>query len=250
MIGFSIDASHYSVSELIDRMPNHSVVSQLAVVGISKVLAAPVVNTFTRHFNSEFVGSGSEQLVMRRSLGQIIKLLKPTFGSSLEQAGEQSHRYQNLSDTAGWYLGDKWLETEFYPVKLPKIIGGYAVAAGQPEIQAIKSFKEPEDLLGHSTSEDFLTQVSDLVYRIRSFNTQTGMYPDLFGDGNVLIDADNNIRIVDTIPETPDKLETMMWWDSPKVTRRQAHEIALELWGEFSRSASSAGYESPALALH
>ena len=248
VIGFSIEAQRFSTAEMLAARQDHHPTLRLALVGAYKAIGKVIVPAMGRQVGGKYFASGFEQLAFRNTDGDIIKLLYNTIGSSEEEAQNAAQKYQQLSDQAQVHLGDHWVETTFYPTSLPKLVGGFAVAAVQPEITPVARFESPSEVSTYSTEPWYRHLVGGFSDRINSFYVETGLYPDLLGTGNVLLAGSPNLtlKIVDTLPETPDKLD----WTSADdlLTRREVHADLVRSWGQFSRTTTKP-YESATLSL-
>lgn len=250
-VGFAIEAHKSTAQEMLDERPHRNAMLRLALVGVYKTMSVPIVGQVERYLGAEFFGIGGEQIAFRKS-GEVVKILRATTGLPKETAAEEAKSYQKLSDIAQSFIGNRWVDTTFSAEKMPRVIGGYAVVAAQPEVNPIKSLQSPEELLSYPVSSELLRHLGDIVESIKELHCVTGMYPDLFGPGNVLMvgpQGSEDLSIVDTIPETPGKLEMAMGPDRGGISRRQAHHEAIGTWGDFARS-NLERYESPAVVFH
>lgn len=249
IIQFSIEAERASMAEMRSYRQHRNAVLRLALVGAYKAMGKVVVPALGRHLDGKYLGSGFEQVAFRTGNGEVTKIIIDSIGSSSEDAAHLARRQQSLSNEVQSYLGSNWLETEFYATKLPKAFGGFAVAAVQPEIRPVAKFETPAAVPAYSPQGWYRDMVGRLSQDIDDLYQETGMYPDLFGAGNVVLEDPNQpaLKFVDTLPQTPDALDRVT--DDGLSTRRKAHAEVIKSWGEFSRTAIEP-YESAVLALH
>lgn len=176
---------------------------------VGRLLVGPI---YSKIGATEFLDAGGSQLVFLSRPNQLVqKLLIPSIGISKSEATEHTDHLSEVTDEAAAYLEHYQAPTRYKPVKMPKMIGGYAVIATQPFIKATHRFAEIQELWGMPQTGDLTMQQGDLIHRIRDLRANSMMYPDLRGDGNIVLIDDNSkkdqIRIVDTIPVIPDMLD-------------------------------------------
>lgn len=249
VVKFSIEAQRSSTAEMLAYRQHRNLALRLALVGAYKAMGKVVVPALGRHVGGKYLDSGFEQVAFRTGDGEVIKIIIDTIGSSSEDVDYLAERQQRLSNQVQSYLGGNWLETEFYTTKLPRAFGGFAVAAVQPEITPIASFKVPAAVPAYSREGWYRGIVGRLSEDIDGLYKETGMYPDLFGAGNVVLEdlLEPTLKLVDTLPQTPDLLDLPT--DDGLSTRRKAHANVIRSWGQFSRT-TTGPYESAVLALH
>ncbi len=86
-------------------------------------------------------------------------------------------------------------------------------------------------MLEHENTPAFTAELGSLTNRIRALEDNTGLLPDLLGPNNIMLvaaDQQPKIQIVDTIPDTPEKLDQYdsLW----QMTRREAIADILSRW--------------------
>lgn len=248
VIKFSIEAQRTSAAEMLAQRQHRNAILRLALVGAYRAVGRAVIPALGRHLDGSYLSSGFEQVAFRTGGGEVTKILIDTIGSSSEDARGIAEHHQKLSDRVQSYLGAHWLETEFYATNLPRAFGGFAVAAIQPEISPIVKFETPAAVPEYSQEGWYRDVVGNLSQDIEGLYEETGMYPDLFGPGNVVLENHQrpNLRFVDTLPQTPDRLD--MLTDDGLSTRREVHAKVVSSWGQFSKTVTEP-YEPAVLAL-
>lgn len=176
---------------------------------VGRLIAGPLLSSIGA---SEFLGAGGSQLVFLSRPDQLVKkLVIPSIGNTKMEAVENADHLSEITDEAAAYLEHYQTPTRYKPVKLPRIVGGYAVMATQPFVKATKKFAAIEELWKMPQTAELVVQQWDLLRRIRDLRVNSRMYPDLLGDGNVVLKEESfmadQIRIVDTIPVVPEMLD-------------------------------------------
>jgi hypothetical protein len=213
-----------SAAERIAKIAFHKTVGKFAVKALGRSIGGERV-----------IGAGCEQLVfISKDQQQVTKLLVNTLGSSKSQAKNTASYQQELFDTAAYYLGDFLQETSYRTVALPRSLGKYAVVSTQPAVTPIKSFSyNLKEIWDYDEGSEYQAHHLALGYGINDLYKGTGMFPDLFGNGNVVILEDgygnSTLRILDTIVETPDSLSRIMF-DGTAQTREERYNELLDQW--------------------
>lgn len=233
-IRFSAEAHLIPFREMVSQRDDHHPLLALSLVGAYKVISKGLIPAIGHSLKGTYKNAGYEQIVYDIGNGELAKVMLASIGSTSEASEEMSAKTQALSDKAKQYLGEYWMDTTFYPAKLPRYLGGYVVVAVQADARPAKSFNTPQEVIDYSDDEDYLGGIARLAGKIEDLNSATGMYPDLFGSGNVVL-AENgsDLLIVDTIPETPQKLEASF---AEGLKRRDVHREVVARWGLYTKS--------------
>lgn len=229
---YSVLNKPFTLAELIEARSNQGVLARLGKSACYKTIGTAINYAVLGNYptNPDFLSNGTEQLVFKSKNGQNVeKILINTIGSSQKRAEGKAYIYQTLSDVVHKHLGEFWLDTRFEPVRLPKALGRHAVMAVQPLIEPIEVFPGPAEVLDYSSDEAYVDQFKELLDRLAQLYKKTGMLPDLLGSGNIaLIPPSEQIKIIDTIPETPPKLDMKSEYQS--MTRRDVHMFVIGSW--------------------
>jgi hypothetical protein len=246
-------ASGLTVEQMRVERADQGALKRNAKIAYHRTAGRLLVKTLgNRIGGSEVIGAGCDQLVfIDKDHDEVHKLLINSLGSTAAGAEQEARHHQEIFDRANLYLHGFMLETEYRTVNLSRAIGRHAVVAAQPAIRPIKSFpNNPSAIWTYDNNKDYRAHQLALAYRINDLYRATGMFPDLFGFGNaVVIDnsGDKNIRIVDTMVETPELLARPMWND-PTKTREERYQEILAEW--LSYEAPKEQNESFEEALH
>lgn len=240
LISGSICRRDRTAAELWNNRPQHeTILRSFGRISFHRTVGVVLCDLSVGNYPKDprFVGKGFEQLVFTSEDGkEVEKLLAKTIGSSKEKAETTAGRLQELSDITAEHMGDFWLPTSFYASKLSTRLGRHAVVAVQPFIRPITIFDNMSQLYTYRTDRDYQTQQQTLCARIANLYANTGLLPDMLTEGNfaTINDADNReaIRVIDTLPETPDKHRNLA--RNRGRTRLEAHLEILDQWGRFT----------------
>lgn len=208
------------------KIASHRTAGEIMVAVLGRVIDAP-----------EYMGAGVQQAVfVNRQKNFVRKILFESIGLDIEQAEALAATHQANFDRAVAYLGDFYVPTKFQPQRLPGLLGGSAVTATQPILRPFASFAHPNGIWEYSDDEHYINEQRDIHRRIGDMYGETGMFPDLYGEGNVMVIHDDEVgehlRMPDTIPETPETGQSPMWTDQPNrpETRKQIFEQLHKTW--------------------
>jgi hypothetical protein len=239
----SVRAKRLSVGEMLDERSYQPLLARLGKIALYKTAGSVVVDALIGNYVNDpnFITSGSEQLVFRSDDSESVeKLIVTTLGSSHRKAEEMSRKYQDIYELAAHYMGDFWVDTKFEPVPLK--LGSCAVVATQPALEIVKNFEDPEDIWTYSDDINYVEQQLKLLACIRNLYRETSMLPD-FGRGNFVTEESavgtERLKIVDTIPETPKRLDRPMW-NNRSILRSESYRAIIGMWLEHLDSAKEA----------
>jgi hypothetical protein len=224
-----------TVAEMRAERPSHCLAQQMCRIAYHRTVGKAMLDALGKRIDArEFIGMGNDQLVFKSRNGKVAKkLFFNTLGSSEPEAHSLSSHYGFLHNQAAPTMGDFYIETQFDVVKMPTIIGNFAVIASQPFIKSKKDFGDISAIWEHNSTEEFVSHQWDLLERTKNLYQKTGMFPDLFGQGNIALVSEgantDNLRFVDTIPETPEQLKRPMWNDESR-TREDAYKVVIGSW--------------------
>jgi hypothetical protein len=238
----SVRARRTSWQEMLAERSSQPLARRLGKVGLYKTVGRILSDLTVGDYmdNPDYIDGGSEQLVFKKEGGnEVSKILVSTVGSSSFEAHRLAQEFQALSDSAQFHLGEFWTDTEFAPVAMPTKLGRYAVAASQPLIPVETNFPGPLEMYTYRNDDaEYINQQKELLARIRSMYRATGMLPDLLGGGNVVTAAgpsgDEVLKVIDTIPETPQKLTLPS--GHRNMTRLDLLKVVIGSWAEHLES--------------
>ncbi|MEX2007078.1 MAG: hypothetical protein WD877_02870 [Candidatus Saccharimonadales bacterium] len=241
LVTYSAEARRVGYKELKRQRQNQPLPLQIGKAALYMALSRPVINILQNHYGGdyEFIGNGGEQLVFKSDKSQeVLKLIISTAGSTKAEAEQQAEYFQALSDSCQSYLGERWVDTRFRVVSLP-FVKKYSVASLQPLIKPERSFLTAEEVTDFADTIGRANELDELVTDIQHMHAGSGVYPDLLGPGNVVLTRGlgfgERLKILDTIPETPDKLLTPL--EDAEITRGEAMASKLQFWAEAVRAA-------------
>lgn len=243
IVTFSVEAQRIPAAEMLKLRDDHNRLLALAMVGTYKIASKGLIPALGRHLKGEFIGAGYEQVVYSIRGQNVAKILINSIGSSAELAEEISTHKQDDFDKVKPHLDEHWVDTTFYPMALPRYLGGYAVVAVQPDLRPYKKFETVDDVVGFSAEVDYREKVGSLARKIGHAYTATGLYPDITGPGNVVLtETDTTLKIADTIAQEREKMQILA---EDGRTRLEIMQDILARWLEYSQAIAES-CESPA----
>lgn len=250
LVYFAVDAQKNSAQQMLEARSDHSAPLRTAMVGVYKALRKPVLEGIGHSVGGEYLSMGCEQIVYKTGKGKVAKVLRESVTLGSEEVDALIEMNQGLTDTAASHMGDQWTETTFRGVKMPAYIGGYAVVATQPEITPTTIFTNGEAILEHKVDEEFVDELGRFVKGVKSLKNTAGMYPDLIGEGNIVMTRKSNtsqILVLDTLPVPPARLAEVSA-DGLRTHGDMHRDIMDRIEARYDRFIRSTG--SLALALH
>jgi hypothetical protein len=183
-----------------------------AKIATYKMIGGMIIGRLEDHLQAEFLISGGEQLVFAVYEPEPIalKVLTRSMGGRKKMLEKQTAELQRITDKSKEYLGPQWIDTVFYTSSLPVSLGGRAILSTQPLINPIHSFEKSKDVADSAVEYDYTDRFTRLLSNIDALYKEWGLLPDLRGANNIVLAADsgqNELQVVDTIPETPEKLK-------------------------------------------
>jgi len=235
----AIRAKGLTNAQMREERADQSSVQRLLKIAGHRTAGQMIVAAIGRSINAqEYMGAGMQQAVFGdRQKNLVHKVLFESIGLDTDGAEALAAIHQANFNTAEAYLGDFYIPTKFRPVRLAGLLGGCAVIATQPMVNPLVSFAHPSGIWRHSRDAHYINEQKTLHDRIGHLYKATGMFPDLYGVGNVVVVDDReegteHIRIPDTIPETRETGLSPMWTDQPQrpETRQQVFEQFHSTW--------------------
>lgn len=198
------EAEEASVQDMWRVRSHQQMIERMAKVALGGVLKNNVVRRYAKEYiqkhcgleGYEYIGNGMEQTVFRKG-SSILKVMHTHIGRYRETPTDAiAEKLQVQSDICRSQLGDTWVPTDFDV--LVDENGTERIVAYQPFIGAAEKF---HDMRGITKSRR-VDSAQRYVFadQLEELHGNTGLHADILGRYNVLLGADRELAIVDTIP--------------------------------------------------
>lgn len=181
-----------------------SIIASMRVPPVRQILPYVVIGGIPKH-TDRHLGQGTEQVVFRTT-GDNPTVTKIGIGKvsrRYEHAAKLAEEQQQRVDTLASYLGKYCLDTQFEPVQI-SLFGKsmWSVASTQADMsRASEVYTDGIVNRGALESLEPRSQISDFCDRSDVLLSEQGLYVDIFGDGNIVVD-NGHLVLVDTIPRS------------------------------------------------
>jgi hypothetical protein len=197
LLSRAAEAQLLPLAEFKARRPDQCMAEVLGKRALYKTVGLGNMRQLEKRIGAEIVAFGHEQLVFRANNDDedqevVIKLLLRSLGLPQAELEPLVRRCSEEFSIAAEEMRDSWVDTHFYTTDLPRTIGSRAIMAVQPLVRPLISFKSVDDVYTHFIGASDRSSLSNFIGVASSFYENAGMYPDIFGVGNLML-IDNDV---------------------------------------------------------
>lgn len=198
------EAEGASVQDMWRARSHQQMIERMAKVALGAALKSNVVRRYAKEYiqkhcgleGYEYIGNGMEQTVFRKG-SSILKVMHTHISKYRETPADTiAEKLQTESDICRSQLGGTWVPTDFDI--LVDENGTERIVAYQPFIDAAEKFHNMRGI----TKSRRVDSAQRYVFadQLEELHGNTGLHADILGRYNVLLGADRELAIVDTIP--------------------------------------------------